>query len=386
MATGPASRNSTASESNLDLAFLTLSTDCETWLTGPDDDVQNPSESISTQEWLDGALKNSQYDHTKLHRIMQSQKKPFLAPEIDNDSDGEEFFDAETNFKEETGTVATWNDQNPESTSKTSPRNPNISNVQRYGTQNSPNISNINSQASPRGIVNSNNRQNIYKVSPRVSKDQSKQLSVQNINGSKVSPRRENSVPNDKTSPKPNVVLGTSKIPAVNNTMSKSGLRPPTISPNNNCRQQNANISPQFKNVETTKNINDNNGCGSSFLEMSRKIEEQEKKLREEALQGKKHESRPSSSASTNGEIVVKEESVPSANIPTSKSVDFKGVLRLNAGGRSTSTRIPMYGRTASVSSTLHRIPKPRPNIMTKALPPSPKDDTSNDPWGDNCF
>lgn len=60
--------------------------------------------------------------------------------------------------------------------------------------------------------------------------------------------------------------------------------------------------------------------------------------LREEALQGKKHESRPSSSASTNGEIVVKEESVPSANIPTSKSVDFKGVLRLNAGGRSTST------------------------------------------------
>lgn len=76
MATGSASRTSssfsTPSETNLDLAFANLSTDCETWLTGPDD---YENSTISTQEWLDGALKNSQYDHTKLHRIMQSQKK-----------------------------------------------------------------------------------------------------------------------------------------------------------------------------------------------------------------------------------------------------------------------------------------------------------------------
>uniref|UniRef100_A0A914Y4S7 Uncharacterized protein n=1 Tax=Panagrolaimus superbus TaxID=310955 RepID=A0A914Y4S7_9BILA len=383
MATGSASRNSTTSENSLDLAFLTLSTDCETWLTGPDDDVQNPSESISTQEWLDGALKNSQYDHTKLHRIMQSQKKPLLAPEIDNDSE-DEFFDASTNFEEvtETDTAPAWNDLNQESIPKTSPRNANsnMPNVQRYGTKNSPNVSHFTSQASPRGIVNSNN---INKVSPRVSKDQSKQISPQAIYGAKVSPRRENSIPNDKSSPKAQTIMGTSKIQAVNNTMSKSGLRPPSVSPNNNFRQHNVNISPQSININ--KSMNENNGCDTSFLEMSRKIEEQEKKLREEALQGKKHESRPSSSASTNGEIVVKEEVSPSANIPTSKSVDFKGVLRLNAVGRSTSTRIPMYGRTASVSSTLHRIPKPRPNIISKALPPSPKD-VSNDPWGDNCF
>ena len=115
--------------------------------------------------------------------------------------------------------------------------------------------------------------------------------------------------------------------------------------------------------------------------------EEQEKRLLEEALQGKKHESRPSSSASTTAEIIVKDDNgtpPASANMTTSKSVDFKGTLRLTAAGRSTSTRIPMYGRTASVSSTLQRIPKPRPNII-KAMPPSSKD-SSNDPWGDSCF
>jgi hypothetical protein len=238
-------------------------------------------------------------------------------------------------------------------------------------------------------------RQNMN--APQISKDQPKELSSQIINTNKVlpkiSPRRENSVPNDKTSSKPSVI-GTCKIPAVNNNaMSKSGIRPPTYSANTISRRHhiptNVNTSLQPSNVRSNKSINEIIS-DKAFLEISRKIEEQEKRLFEEALQGKKHDSRPSSSASTSGENIVKEDSgAPSAaaaNIPTSKSVDFKGALRLPAAGRSTSTRIPTYGRTASVTSTLNRIPKPRPNVISKALPPASPKDTSNDPWGDNCF
>jgi hypothetical protein len=312
MATGSASRNSTTSESSLDLAFLTLSSDCETWLTGPNED-QNQSESISTQEWLDGALRNSQYDHTKLHRIMQSQKKQrkrvihdlpshpsslltsvteehdkissrtsdntYLTSQIDNGSDGEdEFFDASTNFEEEAAAeckhVAPLNNQNHGTIPKSyqriiSPRNVNTTKSNYI----KPNVTNV-PQASPRQNMNA----------PQISKDQPKQLSPQIINTNKVSPkilpRRENSVPNDKTSSKPSII-GTCKIPAVNNTaMSKSGIRPPTFSANTISRQHhtpaNVNTSPQPSNVGSNKSINEIIS-DKSFLEMSRKIEEQEK-------------------------------------------------------------------------------------------------------------